>query len=79
MESRKSARLLNTDTDFSRLADFNIVEQVLKGPIIVGIQEGLFIACIPKPIFQALPLSLSEKVTEGGSFTTTTPLDVRLP
>jgi len=27
MESRKSARLLNTDTDFSRLADFNIVEQ----------------------------------------------------
>ena len=28
MESRKSARLLNTDTDFSRLADFNIVEQV---------------------------------------------------
>jgi hypothetical protein len=27
MESRKSARLLNTDTDFSLLADFNIVEQ----------------------------------------------------
>lgn len=27
MESRKSARLINTDTDFSRLADFNIVEQ----------------------------------------------------
>jgi len=26
MESRKSARLLNSDTDFSRLADFNIVE-----------------------------------------------------
>ena len=76
MESRKSARLLNTDTDFSRLADFNIVEQVLKDPmIIIGIQEGLSIT--PKPIFQ--PLLLSEKVTEGGSFTTTTPLDVRLP
>ena len=75
MESRKSARLLNTDTDFSRLADFNIVEQVLKDRIIIGIQEGLSIA--PKPIFQ--PLLLSEKVTEGGSFTTTTPLDVRLP
>ena len=43
MESRKSARLLNTDTDFSRLADFNIVEQVLKDPIILGIQEGLLI------------------------------------
>ena len=27
MESRKSARLVNTDTDFSLLADFNIVEQ----------------------------------------------------
>ena len=26
-ESRKSARLVNSDTDFSRLADFNIVEQ----------------------------------------------------
>ena len=44
MESRKSARLLNTDTDFSRLADFNIVEQVLKDRIIIGIQEGLLIA-----------------------------------
>ena len=28
MESRKSARLVNSDTDFSLLADFNIVEQV---------------------------------------------------
>jgi len=27
LESRKSARLVNTDTDFSLLADFNIVEQ----------------------------------------------------
>jgi len=27
MESRKSARLVNSDTDFSLLADFNIVEQ----------------------------------------------------
>eukprot|EP00092_Neocalanus_flemingeri_P014066 GFUD01015175.1.p1 GENE.GFUD01015175.1~~GFUD01015175.1.p1 ORF type:complete len:580 (+),score=103.80 GFUD01015175.1:324-2063(+) len=27
MESRKSARLIHTDTDFSLLADFNIVEQ----------------------------------------------------
>ena len=27
MQSRKSARLVNTDTDFSLLADFNIVEQ----------------------------------------------------
>ena len=27
MESRKSARLVNTDTDFSLLADFNIMEQ----------------------------------------------------
>ena len=27
LESRKSSRLVNNDTDFSRLADFNIVEQ----------------------------------------------------
>jgi len=27
LESRKSARLINSDTDFSQLADFNIVEQ----------------------------------------------------
>lgn len=27
LESRKSARLVNSDTDFSQLADFNIVEQ----------------------------------------------------
>ena len=27
MESRKSARLVNSDTDFSLLADFNIVER----------------------------------------------------
>merc|ERR1719209_963141 len=27
MESRKSARLIHSDTDFSLLADFNIVEQ----------------------------------------------------
>ena len=37
MESRKSARLLNTDTDFSRLADFNIVEQVISSTHLICI------------------------------------------
>ena len=69
MESRKSARLLNTDTDFSRLADFNIVEQVPINRFLVSILNCVMITSILRENFWK-KFPLVEDFTQCPTFTT---------